>query len=421
MLFGFGCMIRLAVLATVIFLIGSAATVALIAASDYNLVDLPGVSDDPQPGTLDEVIEKRELFEDVPYISELSTEPAVVGTNVGLSIFFAVVFGTLGAMLNNLVRQHEKALEDWLEYFYIKRVFDFFRMAVGQDVQRGCLGMPVIIAIFALYGLIFAFLEPGTSPFEPAGMQLAIVMAMSVALVTLSGDIAQRQLATFWRKTSRFGIYPANLSIAVLTTLMSRIIGFTPGIMFGTPGGVDIDMDGETRFREVALAAMTLIVVVGFGAFGWFLTAFIRSQDDVVLSGTTLELVGPAAQLMIVFGLALFVVAIETAFFEMMPLALTSGAQMFRWNPLLWGMVFLPIFFIASHTLFNPKGEYLSAFAETPVLLLTGAAIILASLLIWFWVLFRYFEPPHITAQKRREAYQLSQQPPPPPYQSRRD
>lgn len=412
MFFGFGCMLRLAVLATVIFLVGSAATVVLIAGSDYNLVDLPGVSDDPQPGTLDEVVKKREVFKDVPYISEVSTKPSVVGTNAGLAIFFAVVFGTLGAMLNNLVRQHEKELEDWLEYFYIKRIFDAFRMAVGQDVQRGCMGLPIIILIFALYGIIFAFLEPGTSLFDPEGIQLAIVMAMSVALVSLSGDIAQRQLATFWRKTSRFGIYPANLSIAVVTTLISRLVGFTPGIMFGTPGGVDVDMDGETRFREVALAAMTLIVVVGFGAAGWFLTALIRSQDHVELSGTTLELVGPASQLMMVFGLALFVVAIETAFFEMMPLALTSGAQMFRWNPLLWAIVFLPIFFIASHTLFNPEGEYLAAFGETPVLLLTGAAIILTSLLVWFWALFRFFDPPHITAQKRREAYQRRQNPP---------
>jgi hypothetical protein len=415
MFFGFGCMLRLAVLATVIFLIGLGATVILIAESGYDFVDLPGVSDDPQPGTLEEVIEKRDLFEDVPYISQVSTEPAVVGTNIGLAIFFATVFGALGAMLNNLVREHEKELEDWLEYFYIKRLFDFFRIAVGQDVQRGCLGMPIIITIFALYGIIFAFLEPGTSIFEPAGLQLAIVMAMSVALVSLSGDIAQRQLATFWRKTARFGIYPANLSLAVLTTALSRLVGFTPGIMFGTPGGVDIDMDGETRFREVVLSALTLVVVIGFGAAGWILTALIRSQDHVELSGATLELVSPAVQLMMVFGLALFVVAIETAFFEMIPLALTSGSRLFRWNPLLWGVVFMPIVFVASHTIFNPEGEYLSAFTETPILLLVGAAIILASILVWFWALFRFFDPPHIVAQKRREAYQRRQNPSSPP------
>lgn len=426
MFWGLGCISRLAAVATLIFTIGSVIMFGLIVASDGlsgdSIIDLPtigelrdratgvapegGDAEDTAPGTLNEVVERRDIFEEVPYPSEVSSDPEVVGTNAGMGLFFAIVFGILGTILNNLLREHEQEMMDWLDYFYIKPIFFGMRFLLNREIRRGCLGLPIMIVIFLLYGAIFTFLEPGTSIFEPEGLQLAVILGMSVAMVTMAGDVAQRQLAWVWRKTSRFGIYPANLSLAVVSTAISRFTGFTPGIMFGTPGGVDIDMNDETRFREMLMSLVTLIVVLGFGLGGFALVWFIRSQGDSELSGRTLSIAAPVAQLAIVFGMALFVIAIETAFFEMIPLSLTMGSQIFRWNPLLWGVMFGGVYFLASHTIFSPDSEYLSAFGETPVLLLTGAAIIIAAILVWFWVLFRYFDPPHIEAMKRREAYQ---------------
>jgi hypothetical protein len=431
MFFGLGCISRLAMIAIVIFAFGSIAMAGLILASDgfsgESIVDLPTVGeqfrlsgdtrevpseadvDNTADGKINDVVEKREIFAEVPFWDEVSTEPEVIGTNVGLAIFFALVFGVLGTMLNNLLREHEQEMEDWLEYFYIKRIFRLFGATARQSVERGCLGLPVILAIFAAYGIIFSFLEPGINLLKPEGLQLAIIMSMSVGLISLSGDVAQRQLARFWHQPSRFGVYPANLSIAFVTTVLSRLVNLSPGIMFGTPGGADVEMEEDMRFREVILAVTTLIVVLGFGLAGWSLTALIRDQGDTTLSGDRLEFVAPLAQLAIALGLALFVIAIETAFFEMVPLSLTMGSRLFRWNPILWAAIFMPIFFVFSHTLLNPQGEYLEPFTETPTLLLTGASIILATILVWFWALFRFFDPPHVEAQRRRAAYQAQQ------------
>lgn len=436
----FGCMNRLSMLAIMFFGVGNAVMVAVIVLSTNGLgggdvVDLPTERETGQtesvetaPGTLNDVVKKREIFQDVRLPNEVSTEPTVVGTNVSLAIFFAIIFGLLSTLLNNLLRDQEEELQAWLRYFYLDRIFLPLRAArfIGdQDVRRGCLSAPIIVAVFAAYGIIFAFLEPGTNILSPAGFQLAIIMAMSVGLISLAGDVAQRQVARIWRKTSRFGVYPANLTVAVITTAFSRITHLTPGIMFGTPGGVDVDKgDDEPRFRDAILALTTLSVVFVFGVLGWGITELLRAAGDKTLSGEQLEFSAPLAQLGLALGLALFVVAIETAFFEMVPMSMTMGTQIFRWNPLVWVAGFLPVFFIFTHTLLNPEGEYLEAFEQTPVAMLTIGVVILLMMLGGLWILFKFFDPPNMRPAPvhpygGQQGYPQQQQPyqPQQPYQ----
>ncbi|MCB9437162.1 MAG: hypothetical protein H6673_09250 [Anaerolineales bacterium] len=423
----FGCLNKLSTLAILFFGLGSAVMVGVIVVSTNGLggselIDLPVVRqrvggeliEETGSATLNEVVEKREMFAKVPLPSEVSTDEDVVVTNTSLAIIFALLFGLLSTMLNNLVRNYEKELEAWLVYLYLDKIFwplRALKFLVSQDVRRGCLGGVVIIVVFALYGIIFAFLEPGTSLLSPEGIQLAIVLAASVGLISLAGDVAQRQVARFWRKTSRFGIYPANLGFAIITTLFSRLVGISPGILFGTPGGVDVDMEDEPRARDAILALTTIGVVIFFGALGWGLTALIHESGKQTLSGDQLEFVAPLTQLGLALGLALFVVGLETAFFEMVPLSLTAGTQIFRWNPLVWGAGFAPVFFAFAHTLLNPQGEYLQVFEQTPMVVLTVVVGLLFATLVTFWVLFRFFDPPNM---RRRPVYAPA---PPPPYQ----
>ncbi len=418
----FGCMNRLSILAILFFGMGSAVMTAVIVLSTEGLggsdiINLPVQStvtaerttiEETAPGRLNDVVEKREIFQEVPRPSEVSTDSPVIVTNVSLAIIFALLFGLLSTMLNNLIRDQEKELQAWLMYFYLDRIFFPLRAArfiAGQDVKRGCLGGPIIIIIFAIYGIVFAFLEPGLNLLSPAGIQLAIVLAISVGVISLAGDVARRQVARFWHKTARFGMYPANVTIAAFTTVLSRLFGLSPGILFGTPGGVDVEgMEDEPRLRDAVLAMTTLAVVLVFGALGWAMTELLWSAGDQTLSGDQLEFVAPLSQLGLALGLALFVVAIETAFFEMVPVSLTMGTQVFRWNPLVWAIGFIPVLFVFSHTLLNPQGEYLEAFEQTPVILLTIAVILMVLFLGILWILFRFFDPPNL------------RRPPPPPY-----
>lgn len=352
----------------------------------------------PEPEVrLNSVIITRPLMQDIPLPADVSRDEDVIATNAGLAILLALLFGIITTTLNNLLREEEDTLRRWFSIPLITPLFRLLDWGTDRSVRRGCLTLPLIAAVFALYGIIFAFLEDGLKLLEPEGMQLALVMAMSVGLISLSGDVAQRQVSRLWRRTSRYGLYPANLFLAVLTTIGSRTFHLTPGIAFGVPGGVDIDMEGETRFREVVLAFTTLVVLVVLGAGGWAAAAAFNNFGDRSMSLDDADSVAPLLQLGLTIMLAIFFVAVETGFFEMVPLTATLGGQIFRWNPLVWGLAFAPVAFVFNHTLLNPGGEYLETFEQANVQMLTAVIVILGAITaaLWFHLRVLHRKPAH--------------------------
>ncbi|NLX10060.1 MAG: hypothetical protein GXY36_10425 [Chloroflexi bacterium] len=403
MLNPFKMITRLAWLAVLLFGGGTAALVTLVVVAtgglgSSGLIQLPNQPPPAQTGapappiqvTLNDVVEKRPLFENVPLPGEISTEPGVIATNLLLAIVLALLFGTISTTLGNLIREEEDTFRGWLAAVPgVRPLLRALGWGADQNVQRGCLTLPIIVAIFALYGVIFAFLERGLDLFSPEGVQLALVMAMSVGLISLAGDVAQRQVARFWGHTTRFGLYPANLLIAVATTAFSRVFHLSPGIVFGVPGGVDTDLDDAPRFHEVLLAIATLGVMAFLGVGGWLAAAAIRAAGDQTVSLGLADFAGPLAQLGLTIGLAIFLVAVETSFFEMIPLTATLGSDIFRWNKLLWFAAFVPVMFVFAHTLLNPDSDYLDAFQETNFQVLAAIIAGLGLITLGLWLYFR--------------------------------
>lgn len=359
--------------------------------------------------SLNEAVERQPIFEKIPLPSEISTDPPVIGTNLTLTAFLAVLFGIISTMLNNLLKEKEDRLEEWASFFYLDSVWNLFRSSAGFSVQRGCLGTPILLLIFAVYGIIFAYVQEDANILEAKGQQLAVVLAMAVTLVSLSGDVAQRNVARIWGKTAKYGIYPMNVFIIILTTFVSRLFGIIPGILYGVPGGVDVDMENEPRFRDAVLIMVTVVVLLSIGACGWGTVAWMHAIGDKELSIAALRVTGPLVALGQTLGLALLVLAMETAFFEMTPIAYTMGGRLFRWNALAWLMVFAPVTFGFLHVLLNPESEYLNAFNQIGVTLLTAAVIILAVVTAFVWAFLTFIEPP-------RRATPYPQQPPYNPY-----
>ncbi|WP_119072355.1 hypothetical protein [Aggregatilinea lenta] len=348
---------------------------------------------DRRQTTLGQVVERRPLFEEVPLPSELSRDEDVVATNVGLAILLAIIFGIITTTLGNIVREEEATFRRWFSVPGLRELLSALDWSAHRSVRSGCLALPAIAAVFLLYGVIFAFLENGTDVFSTDGAQLVAVMALSVGLISLAGDFAQRQVALLWRRTSRFGLYPANLLIAAATTIVSRVFHLSPGVVFGVPGGVDIDLEDEPLFHEVLMAFATLVVMAILGGLGWTTAALVNSLGDESLTIAQADLAGPLLEFAFAVGLALFLVAIETAFFEMVPLSATMGSEIFRWNPLVWFGTFLPLLFLFVHSLLNPNGEYLEAFEHTNMQALMVMIVVLGTLTAALWLYFNVLRP----------------------------
>jgi hypothetical protein len=361
-----------------------------------------------ETGTLADQVQPRTLLRDVPASPlDLSREPRVIGTNFFLAVLMALIFGATSTMLGNMLRDEEETIQGWLSKLGILKLFSKGAWwGARRAVAQGCLTLPLIVLIFALYGIIFAFLERGTSILSQEGAFLAVTLAFSVGLVSLSGDVAQRFVARLWREKSKFRIYPANLLIAAVTTATSRFLVLNPGIVFGAPGGVDVKLDESRRGRRVTLAFATLTSVTLLGGLGWAVSSGVRVAVSQAVDTRVHDLAVPLLTAAQNASLSVFLIAMETLFFEMLPLASGLGQVFYRWSKFAWVILFAPIAFLFNHALLNPQSGFLESFQVSNVrfmwLMLFALVGITATLWFYFNVLREMFGGP-------------SKPPPPPP------
>ncbi len=330
-----------------------------------------------QPGeailTRDQV-KRQPLFARVPAPQQLSLEGEVIGTNVFLAILMALLFGITTTVLGNMMRDEEVRIQAWLQAFGIKRLTEWlgkaFQWTLGGAIKKGCLTMPLVLAIFALYGIIYAFLEadPGTPIFSGDGALLIITLAFTVGIVAFAADFARRIMGRVWHTKSQYNLYPVNLAVAILTVIASRIFVLTPGIIVGTPGGADVDLPEDKREqREVALSFVTLVLWAVVGGIAWAVSGYIQTVVGSVFPERIVNAVATGLTVAEGLSLAVFLVALETLFFEMLPVAYGTGQTIFKWNKFAWAVLFVPVAFLFNHALLNPESGFLDSFFHSNV------------------------------------------------------
>jgi hypothetical protein len=364
---------------------------------EESLPEVPDLPEQLQPGesvVLSDYVQRRPLLARVPAPQQLATAPQVVGTNVFLAILMALIFGATSTVLGNMLREEEHRIQAWLQALGIGRLVGWigrvFRWGTSRGVRRGCLTLPLIVAIVALYGIIFAFLEAGTSIFSRDGVFLAITMAVSVGLVSFAGDVARRFLGRLWHTRSQFNLYPVNLLVAFATVLASRLLVLHPGIVFGTPGGADMSLGDDSRAarREVVLAFATLVLLALIGGIGWALSGVVLSLLSAPFDSRVVQVAASVLGAGQNLSLAVFLVALETMFFEMIPLAYTDGQTIFKWSKLGWAVLFVPVAFLFNHALLNPQSGFVDSFLESNVRFLWFVLFALVGVTAGLWFYF---------------------------------
>ena len=360
-------------------------------------IEVPGDLLEGGPVVLAETVERRELTSRVPAPQQVSTAPPVIGTNAFYAILMALVFGVTSTILGNMLRDEEPRIRAWLRAAGIEgllaKIGSVFSWTFGRAVRRGCLTLPLFFVIFGLYGIIFAFLEEGTALLTTEGALLAVLMAFTVGLVSLTGDIARRIAGRIWHTDSHFSLYPVNLGIAAFTVAISRLFHLSPGIAFGTPGGADVDLPpGQGERREGILSLLETALLIAVGAVGWAASGFVFSALDMPVDGRLAARLGGLLSVVQDAGLAVFFVALETAFFELLPLAYGSGQSLYRWQKGVWVLLFVPVAFMFNHTLLNPQSGFLDSFMVSNVRFLWVMLFVLVGLTAGLWFYFNVID-----------------------------
>jgi hypothetical protein len=249
----------------------------------------------------------------------------------------------------------------------------------AHDVWRTPLGILVFVALSALF---YAFLDP---TFGLSLSSLATVLGLTIGLVVILAAYAAPLL--LFSNRHRIGLdvraLPATLIVAVICVVLSRLVGFQPGYLYGLIVGfyfahsVTRDIEGKA---EASAAASSLVAAF----VAWFVLALLRAS---ALPGEFSTVLLQAATVTIV------VAGLENAVFAMLPLRFMPGAAVFGWNRIVWAVLLGLGVFGFAYVLLNPSSGagYLADTTRTSfftmIVLLVGFG--LASVLFWAWFRFR--------------------------------
>ena len=317
-----------------------------------------------------------------PFFQEHIADPSILSklnmnvltTNFLLELILALAFGFFGNLLNDAVESHEE---------HVQSLIAPLRAMTGKLQRAGAkidavfrvwrplfwLGFLLRLAVLLfIYGFILAFLDPGFAMPDQDGWLLILALALSAGLVSLIDDIAQYIYLRLHDSNSTIRLHSGSLILVLFTTLFSRFSGLVPGLLVGSPAGIEDVEDPDFEVKShllgigsiIAISASAWLLSPLFDADAWFKTLF----------------------------LLIFAAGVQTLFFEMLPLRYLHGHGVYQFNRVLW----LGLFIIAStvflQTMLNPDGAFVSAF-ESPNMVLLSIVVIafcVLSTAVWFYL-----------------------------------
>ncbi len=305
------------------------------------------------------------------------TSVDVLATNFLLACVLALAMGFFGTLLNDALESNEEYLQQLfgplrLAVEPIRRLTRWLGAAPARGASAWVRAAAGWVVLCLVYGLILSFLDPGFDAREPAGWLSVCALAVSTGLISLADDIAQYLYLRGRGARGIVQLHSGNTVLLVLTTLLSRFSGLQPGLLLGSPAGIE-EVDApefEVKGHLLGISATALVAVIAWGLASLF---------------------GPAAWFKTLF-LLIFAVGVQTLFFELLPLKYLHGRGVFQFNRVLWLALFVVAAVVFLQTVLNPDGAFISAF-ESPNMIALAAVVIafcLFSTAAWFY--FQYLE-----------------------------
>ena len=328
-----------------------------------------------------------ELTTYIPTPLDVSTEPEVIGANVGFAAASMMLLAFAITLLNKILKEQEINLQQVVSPLKsigasLTRVESRLGRILGR---RSLLDVLKFAGIFIFYGVVFSLLDPSWNPLSVTGFYLFITMTLAFGVVGIADDLVKYNSARHWGVDTNLKLRPANLLLAITSTTFSRLLALVPGIMFGTPAAFEVDESALDEHKKRRLLWITLgtMFVIGFSL--WLFTTGTALLQKAQLSDTMAVFVGGLEALLLV----VFAVALQNLFVQMLAFPGSVGRDLMHWNRWVWGVILFGITFAFYHTLINPKGNLIEALETANVrnfYLIIGifvVGVVIAWLILW--------------------------------------
>lgn len=322
----------------------------------------------------------------IPSPQDISLEPAVIGTNFLLAALLMVPFALTNELLCRMLdeikanratthRKHEELtkLQKWFDRSLTVN-------AKGKLIFRDRLR---VVFLILFYGLVFSLLDNNWKPISYEGLHLFISMTLAYGLIGMVDDLLIWCKIKKWNLPAKLMLSVENLSLAIASISISRILFLMPGLFFGTPELLQKDDQRITGKQQKQLVRISMITLSVIGLVSWIPTIFI-SQIIQQYPGIALILNGLEATLLIIFA-----VTVENAFIQMLGFPGSFGCSFKMENRFLWFLGLIGVTFLFIHTLVNPRWELIKALQQGNLVLFIAVVltfivgVLLAQLILW--------------------------------------
>lgn len=349
---------------------------------------------------------------------KLSLDAALLTTNAVLAALLVIMFG-LTAMLNDDTFGERESAR-----LPTNRVTNFIRAMTGRIAGLSStiatpsawpIGNPsvrriatavILVALLALGALFASFLDPDYQSNTLRDVGTFLTMLVAIVVVNLVVFSSRKLAARSMNIASALRIRPSTLGLIVLSVLVSRTIGFLPGYLLGLPAILmlltvrpvtDSSESAEQAIairpdqkQHLAVGRAAILGALGIALIAWFAALLFESLSGglsaSVESGITsaaLSLVGGIESAL----LTIFLIGVQYALFDLLPIASTTGRAWFAHGKIVWGIAFGLVLFGALHTLLNPASTGTAALQRPGVQVLGAILATYSGITLVAWLL----------------------------------
>jgi hypothetical protein len=311
---------------------------------------------------------------------EVSTDPVVVAVSAVLAILVVVAMPFPGELFNRTYDENYERITAWWSERLPGPVVAVFEARDGS--ARSAAGP--LVAVTVLGGLLAGFLDPtfgftlqSLAVFVAGMAAVAVVMTVALGVERMAIRQAVPELGVAARAL------PAGVLVAAACVVVSRVLAFEPGYLYGVLAGVALvgALSTIEGGRAAAAAAAGLGVV---GLVSWLAWAGL---------GPIGEEPGFWEVVVDTFLAAVFVAAIEGMAFGLVPMRFLPGSKVLAWNRWVWAVLFGVGVFAVVHLIAHPGQGYGPTDSSAPLATAVALFAGFGTLSVSFWAWFRYREP----------------------------
>ncbi len=333
-----------------------------------------------------------------PYVPEMASfvagpvaggiDPAVVATNLFLTLLLVFLFALTAEIFNSTMDANRDEIHGWWARLMRGPFRIFGALTVpGASLTRlagsGRLGSALrVLAVLSLLGLIYSVLSPDFG-WNSQTLTLFVSLVLGLGFMTYFQEGSVTRLATRrYRVDASIRLYGTAVFVSILAVVISRLVTFQPGLVYGFVASAvivaPVALDRRDDATLVLVPAIGLLVV---SVAAWLLLGPVRAA---AAGGDWAPGLAETVLAMIVIG------GLETLFVSMIPLRFMDGAAVMGWSRLAWALTFGAVTFLWWQLLLNQNHAYVSAMEQTNVQVVLATVVVFMLTTGGLWSYFRF-------------------------------